>query len=40
LVSIRGAREDYGLVVKDADTLDVDLEATATLRGRKVAAAA
>ena len=39
LVSLRGAREDYGVVVNDTDTLDVDLEATAKLRGREVAAA-
>jgi N-methylhydantoinase B len=38
LVSLRGAREDYGVVIKDEATLEVDLSATKQLRG--VAAAA
>lgn len=38
LVSIEGAREDYGVVIADAKTLAVDLAATGRLRG--VAAAA
>jgi N-methylhydantoinase B len=38
LVSIEGAREDYGVVIADAKTLAVDLTATGRLRG--VAAAA
>jgi N-methylhydantoinase B len=33
LVSIRGAKEDYGVVITDAETLDVDAEATTRLRG-------
>lgn len=37
LVSLEGAREDYGVVITDATTLEVDLAATARLR---VAAAA
>lgn len=38
LVSIEGAREDYGVVIKDADTLEVDQAATASLRGTPMAA--
>mgnify|MGYP000138559761 FL=1 len=34
LVSIEGARADYGVVVADAETLAVDEAATAALRGR------
>ena len=32
LVSIRGAKEDYGVVIKDPKTLDVDMAATERLR--------
>jgi N-methylhydantoinase B len=34
LVSIRGAKEDYGVVIRDVETLEVDRAATETLRGR------
>ncbi len=33
LVSLKGAREDYGVAVRDIDTLEIDTAATATLRG-------
>ena len=32
LVSIRGAREDYGVVISNPETLDVDMAATQRLR--------
>ena len=32
LVSIKGAKEDYGVVITDPETLDVDLAATQALR--------
>jgi N-methylhydantoinase B len=32
LVSVRGAREDYGVVIADPETLDVDMAATRRLR--------
>jgi N-methylhydantoinase B len=32
LVSIRGAREDYGVVFSDPETLEVDMAATRRLR--------
>ena len=34
LVSARGAREDYGVVFKNPNTLEVDAAATARLRMR------
>ena len=37
LVSIEGAREDYGVVIQNADTLEVDLTATAALRSNRPA---
>jgi N-methylhydantoinase B len=39
LVSIDGARMDYGVVFKDAGTLEVDAAATARLRGALAVAA-
>ena len=39
LVSIEGAREDYGVVIDDPDNLSVDQEATEALRARPMAAA-
>lgn len=38
LVSVDGAREDYGVVITDPDTLEVDNDATAALRGSSMAA--
>jgi hypothetical protein len=35
LVSIKGAREDYGVVIADTETLEVDTAATAALRGSR-----
>ena len=32
LVSVKGAREDYGVVIADTGTLDVDMAATRRLR--------
>ena len=32
LVSVKGAREDYGVVISDPETLDVDMAATRRLR--------
>jgi N-methylhydantoinase B len=40
LVSIEGAREDYGVVIADPATLAVDLPATAALRARRRSARA
>lgn len=40
LVSIKGAKEDYGVVVTDEETLHVDLKATEKLRERMARAAA
>jgi N-methylhydantoinase B len=37
LVSIEGAREDYGVVIQNADTLEVDKTATAALRSNRPA---
>ena len=37
LVSVKGAKEDYGVVITDEDTLQVDMEATAALRKRSAA---
>ena len=39
LVSINGALEDYGVVIKDADTLEVDMAATKNSRDKAMAAA-
>ena len=38
LVSLRGAQEDYGVVIRDAETLEVDLAATANLRAQAASA--
>lgn len=38
LVSLKGACEDYGVVIKDETTLEVDLAATSRLRGAAAAA--
>ncbi|MGF1610915.1 MAG: hydantoinase B/oxoprolinase family protein [Kiloniellales bacterium] len=38
LVSIEGAREDYGVVIKSDESLEVDLAATERLRGTRTAA--
>lgn len=38
LVSIEGAREDYGVAIKDVGTLEVDSAATQQLRGSRPAA--
>jgi N-methylhydantoinase B len=32
LVSVKGARDDYGVVIADPETLDVDMAATKRLR--------
>lgn len=37
LVSLEGARLDYGVVIRDAETLEVDAEATARLRAAAAA---
>ena len=37
LVSIKGAKEDYGVIFKDEETLQVDMKATTALRKRKAA---
>lgn len=37
LVSVKGAKEDYGVIFKDEETLQVDMEATTALRKRKAA---
>ncbi len=37
IVSIKGAKEDYGVVITNADTLEVDAPATAALRGNRPA---
>ena len=39
LVSIEGAKEDYGVIIKDPTTLDVDITATNALRARRAVAA-
>ena len=39
LVSIDGAREDYGVIIKDPTTLDVDIAATNALRAKRAVAA-
>ena len=38
LVSLEGAREDYGVAIADPETLEVDKKATAALRGGAAAA--
>ena len=38
-VSIKGAKEDYGVVIQNADTLEVDMAATAELRANRSAPA-
>ncbi len=40
LVSVKGAREDYGVIIADPDTLMVDMAATEALRANRRAAAA
>jgi N-methylhydantoinase B len=40
LVSIDGAREDYGVIITDPTTLHVDIKATEELRARRRAAMA
>ena len=40
LVSIDGAREDYGVIITDPATLHVDIKATEELRTRRRAAMA
>ncbi len=40
LVSVNGAKEDYGVVITDEDTLQVDLKATEQLRARMTRPAA
>jgi N-methylhydantoinase B len=35
IVSLQGAREDYGVVINDAGTLEVDMAATQALRGNR-----
>lgn len=40
LVSIRGAKEDYGVIISDPDTLSVDRGATEALRATRRAQAA
>ena len=39
LVSLEGAREDYGVVIRDPRTLEVDQAATAALRSQPLQAA-
>ena len=39
LVSVEGALKDYGVVIKDAETLEVDLAATKASRDKAMAAA-
>jgi N-methylhydantoinase B len=40
LVSVEGAKEDYGVIITNPATLDVDMAATETLRARRRAVAA
>jgi len=40
LVSIRGAEQDYGVIIKDPEKLTVDLAGTKALRARRRAVAA
>ena len=39
LVSLEGAKEDYGVIIKDPTTLDVDIAATSALRAKRALAA-
>jgi N-methylhydantoinase B len=39
LVSLEGAKEDYGVIIKDPTTLDVDIAATNALRAKRAVAA-
>jgi N-methylhydantoinase B len=39
LVSIEGAKEDYGVIITDPVTLDVDITATQALRAKRAMAA-
>jgi len=39
LVSIKGAQEDYGVIIRDPATLDVDIAATSALRAKRAPAA-
>ena len=39
LVSLEGAKEDYGVIIKDPATLDVDIAATSALRAKRALAA-
>ena len=39
LVSIEGAKEDYGVIITDPVTLDVDITATQALRAKRAVAA-
>jgi N-methylhydantoinase B len=39
-VSVEGAKEDYGVIIKDPATLDVDMTATEALRATRRAVAA
>jgi N-methylhydantoinase B len=38
-VSLEGAKEDYGVIIKDPTTLDVDIAATSALRAKRALAA-
>ena len=40
LVSVKGAKEDYGVIISDPATLAVDMAATETLRATRRAVAA
>jgi N-methylhydantoinase B len=39
LVSVKGARDDYGVIITDGNTLSVDMTETNRLRGAALAAA-
>jgi N-methylhydantoinase B len=39
LVSLEGAKEDYGVIIRDPATLDVDIAATSALRAERALAA-
>jgi N-methylhydantoinase B len=39
LVSLDGAREDYGVIITDPVSLDVDITATRALRAKRAVAA-
>ena len=40
LVSVKGAQEDYGVIITNPATLDVDMTATEALRAKRRAVAA